>query len=1448
MGYVRLINLVQKKRIEEQDCILGNIIINTFLSHESVNQYGVELISISDSGINIKDTYTISTTYLQTENNQSQVFVSAHVEQEMEKKDIEQNSLNLRKSMADFSNFAYLLIDEIGIVHYSNETAQKMLGIGELGEIDREVLLELEQVFNRVKNEHLNVIDHPISILGKEIFCKFWVDSDHLTGKYHVFIHDLSKKQEEYLTEILINEALGGAKVGAFWNSFNFNDGFINDVLFGMMGLPNDNISDSRKIWEDCIHEDDRPTVFSQENIVRTGQEKFIELTYRYFHPHKGQWMRITTHLKGMDPGIDGHPRILAGVHNDVTELMQAKELLYRSHEDLKETLDSINEAIITLDTEGRVNLINPVAEQLTGWSNEKAVGKSIDQLIRIDGMEVNAISSVINDVIKSQKKYQDDQSELMISRTGNTFHISKSIAPILSKRGEVLGVVLNFRDVSAEYLLGEKMRQIQFAINNSPGGVYFANEKGEFTFANKNILQILSVGEKDLHKKRLSDLLPNFGNHELERTWSILKDKGYSSIEAQLFDPERGQYPVEIRNYLFTYKGQDSIAAFVWDVSEIKALQFNLEQKNITLEYLVESINGIPWRLDYASQDYTYIGPQVKRILGYKKKEWLTFVDWMSRVHPDDRNKVFAYSLSQIQKGNNFTIQYRMISKSGQEIWIRDIVSVIVDENNKPIELVGFMIDISDLKLHENRLAESRKQLVTLTNSVDSMIYMKDDKGELVLANDSYLDFFHVKRKRAIGRNTVSYMPSSLYALIANDEGEVMKSRKSISSEYEFIDHQGDLKILLTNIVPLINENGEVYATCGNAIDITGRKLQEKKLFELNRKFVTHLQNMPMGYVEVDKDLRILDWNKQAEEIFGYEKHEVLGKLVDDLLVASGENEKIGKVLGDLVKGIGGQRSTNKNITNQGQVIDCEWYNTLIHDIDNESIGWASLVQDVTENLRLNMDLKSAKEEAEEANHAKSAFLANVSHEIRTPMNAIIGFSQLLEKLLKEPLQQNYLNSIRISGKTLLNLINNILDLSKIESGRLTLQDSAVDVDALTYELQQVFHHRVTSKDIKYETILNRELPKYILVDELRLQQILLNLISNALKFTEKGKVTVEVDFELGDSDKEINLKINICDTGIGISEDEMESIFEEFYQQGDQDTKKYGGTGLGLTISKRLVELMGGAISVTSELGVGSCFTIVIPNVKVEYTAVENDIIDFKANDVVFDSARILIADDHESNRRMLGDLLKQNSFEIFEAKNGKDAVGQAVKYSPDLIILDLRMPVMNGYEAVQKMKENLKLNAIPIIALTASVFDFDNDKFKQKGFSSCMTKPFVYEDLVTELVKYLPYRIVKKNLISSANKQNSEICLLSKTKKKELHKIYTTELKNHWELLQKLQKRADLIQFSDKVLYYGNQNAMATWVDYGKALASAVETFDVERINILLNEFLRLEEHLN
>jgi len=488
--------------------------------------------------------------------------------------------------------------------------------------------------------------------------------------------------------------------------------------------------------------------------------------------------------------------------------------------------------------------------------------------------------------------------------------------------------------------------------------------------------------------------------------------------------------------------------------------------------------------------------------------------------------------------------------------------------------------------------------------------------------------------------------------------------------------------------------------------------------------------------------------------------------------------------------------------------------------------------------------DLEIARDRAESANKAKSEFLANMSHEIRTPMNAIIGFTELLHERVKEPNLRAFVSTIKSAGNSLLMLINDILDLSKIEAGKINIKLEPVEPQKIFEEIANVFTMSVRNKGLDLVMEVDRNIPHSLLLDSARIRQVLFNLVGNAVKFTDEGYVKIRAVAENENKiHSSVDIRMEVIDSGCGIDSENMKNIFKSFEQQQGQSTQKYGGTGLGLTISRRLTELMGGQLTAKSEVGVGSIFYFVLKKVAVSsLKAADLDSSERKLSEqILFNPARILIVDDIQDNRDLLKEIFEAIGLQSEHAVDGEQAVIMSLAKEFDLVMMDIRMPKMDGYQAsdeIKKAKPNL-----PIIALTASVIRDEYDQKRSQVFDAYLKKPVLKRELVEELKKYLKFEIKTDNQITTDSQitldNSSDFGFDGLTPAVRL--ILSQQFLSVCKGLKKSNSLNQIADFSQQLLLLGEQKHERPLIQYANRLNDATDVFDISKIRYLLNYFI-------
>lgn len=556
--------------------------------------------------------------------------------------------------------------------------------------------------------------------------------------------------------------------------------------------------------------------------------------------------------------------------------------------------------------------------------------------------------------------------------------------------------------------------------------------------------------------------------------------------------------------------------------------------------------------------------------------------------------------------------------------------------------------------------------------------------------------------------------------------------------------------------------------------------RMGTETLKENEKKLRSVIETANDAIITLDGKSTIIGWNNSAQKMFAYTQEEIYGRPLT-VLFSQKQSTVYEKIINDFL--------TEKKISGDGEIVELEGLkkdgNIFPMEFSfsswtiEKNIYFTAFVRNISDRKKLESEIRArqilenthfelveARRLAEESKKTKEQFLANMSHEIRTPMNAIIGMTEILEENNHDEEQKECIEAIRVSADHLLSIINDILDFSKIESGKITFEKHPFKLEKLIEGIIQTLHFTVGKKSISLNYSISKNVPPIIIGDVVRLRQILLNLCSNSIKFTESGSVKIDVQLKEQVNDDYIIL-FTITDTGIGISSDNLPTIFESFVQASRDTTRKYGGTGLGLTITKQLVELQGGSISVKSKQNKGSQFLFTLPLKKGEEDQVASS-----ENEKTFvctglEGIKILAAEDNPMNQILIKKILNKWNLEYDIASNGKIAIEKLSQTDYDIILMDMHMPEMDGYEATEfiRKKMNTPKSLIPIIAVTANALVGEEEKCLAAGMNDYISKPLNKKKLYQKMLK-----LIAKNNVSKAEETIVEIKSETKSKNKK------------------------------------------------------------------------------
>jgi len=801
---------------------------------------------------------------------------------------------------------------------------------------------------------------------------------------------------------------------------------------------------------------------------------------------------------------------------------------------------------------------------------------------------------------------------------------------------------------------------------------------------------------------------------------------------------------------------------------------QEKLEASNADLELFLESSRTAYVKHDFKTGAFE-VSPQFWSLLGRSdSRTGVPTEEMRSLIHPDDQKQLRSVRQTRIADRDGFTMDFRIRCQSGSYIWLQYRGVAQYDEHKEPVHSTGIMTDITQQKAFEAHLERINQRYELAVNATGVGLWEVDMSTNERFVSEKLREIFSFdQNKDPELRSFLDRVHPDDHHLVTDANKLLLETRRSSNVEYRARRDDGSYVWVRNRARAQLNEDGQLVRVAGIIEDISERKQQELELEDKNRAL--GVQNRKLqevndqlakahkaqlksekrferavqasgGYIyETNKDGTFSYLSEQFKDITGHTSEALIGGFITDL-VDDDESRNLKARLTELARQHASSREIEFPIRHkEGHIV---WLNVTAapyFDLDGTFLGYCGSGMDITQRKTRDLELAHARQKADEANRAKSNFLAAMSHEIRTPMNGVLGMAYSLQNTDIDTNQKELVSTIIESGEILLNLLNDILDLSKIEAEQLELEDADFDTKSIFKKCSQLWTPIFAEKSI--ELIIDADLTQAtdLIGDPTRFYQILQNLLSNALKFTDHGQVILRATLE-SETESNVTLRVEVKDSGIGISPEAQRSLFDRFTQADSSIARKYGGSGLGLSISRELVKLMGGDIGVESEPGHGSVFWFTACLEKADGQKDKSTDIEKResANTVRrFDpEAKILVAEDNLVNQKVISAFLKIGGLSADLVENGLDAIEKARSTKYDLILMDIQMPELDGMTATHKIRQlSGHYDSAPVVALTANASLDDQNYYLNSGMNDYVAKPINPEDLFDVIEKYIP-----------------------------------------------------------------------------------------------------------
>ena len=1120
---------------------------------------------------------------------------------------------------------------------------------------------------------------------------------------------------------------------------------YVSPAYEKIWGLTCESLYQNPESWMEKLHPDDRQLVEGSLRAQFKGNP--VKRQYRIIRPD-GQERWIVTSISVVRDDA-GQPLRFIGIAEDISSRKRFEQALIESEARFQAFMNYSPLLAWISDGDGKLLYCNRSVELWSQRAASELIGETIWALHPPDIAQEHLEN--IRDVINTRQVLETNESAFTPDGTLHEFLTYKF--PLIDANGQCLvgGIAADITDRKrAEEALQESQARLEKLTNNVPGSIYAVvlHSDGSISF------EYTSSAVRDIHELEPEQVLENatllFDHmHPDDRaSYSLAVEISAQTLELfrhqwRIITPSGKLKWLQAQSKPERRSNEDIVwYGVVFDISDKKQAEESLRRYERIVSATADAMSLV---------DRNYIYQVVNQ----------TYLAW----HNQPYDEIVGHSVSELLGAQVFenVIKERLnLSLAGQTVQYQDwfeyasvgrrflsvTYSPYLEADNTISGVVVSLRDITELQQAEEALRESEAQLnMIVTNTCDGILIL-DEQGKIGFANPAAVELFNLPPEELIGYP---------WGMPLQETAEI-----------ELMGSKGQIRIAEMKAVRTTWQGESAYVVVLR--DISDRKRAELELQEREYRLRTLADNLPNGLIyqlvqEPNGKVYFSYITAGIERLVGIKPEVVMqdASVLHNLIIEEDRllNEQLTE---ESRRNLSLFEMQMRKRTPIGE-IQWSYVRSAPRRLDDGRTVWDGIEIDITNLKQAEAELAKAKEAAEAANRAKSAFLANMSHELRTPLNGILGYAQILQADKNcTPKQKKGVDIIYQCGTHLLTLINDILDLSKIEAEKLELYPEDFHFPSFLTGVTEIFRLKAAEKSINFTYLALNPLPRVIHADEKRLRQVLMNLLSNAVKFTDTGSVTFKVEVishqpsVIGNREQEqlpitdyrlpitdyplpiIKLRFQIEDTGIGITSEQLEKIFLPFEQVGDS-SRRSEGTGLGLAISQKIVEMMGSQIFVESTPGVGSLFGF---DLDLPEVSTPTQLMSMKTTDNIIgysgSKRKILVVDDHWENRAVIINMLEPLGFELLEATNGQEGLEKAVECNPDLILADLVMPVMDGYQMTQRLRQVPEFQNTTIIAISASVFEAYQQKSQESGCQDFLPKPVQAEELLNKIKSYL------------------------------------------------------------------------------------------------------------
>jgi PAS domain S-box-containing protein len=1006
-------------------------------------------------------------------------------------------------------------------------------------------------------------------------------------------------------------------------------------------------------------------------------------------------------------------------------------EKMLRESEEKYRLLVNLSPDAIIVHSGGKILFANEASLKLIG-------ADSFDQIKDIPVL--NFVHPDYKDAVRKRLKNLFDTGEPTDYSVEKFINFNNEVVDV-----EVIGIPVTFmgkpavqtivRDISARKKAEEALLESENIFNSfleyCPVYFFFKDNEAKPIRLSKNFEQMLGRPVNEAIGKSMYELFPSgLAKKMIDDDLNVIKNnvpvKVVEELNRRIF--ETTKFPIRIKDK------QTYLAGFTVDVTERFKAEEALKESEHRFKQIAEIAGEWIWEVDRNGL-YTYISKMGEVILGYSADEIVGKMHFYDFFIPEKREEMKAAALAAFKARENImNFENENLHRDGHVVILETTGVPMIDEKGNLSGYRGVDTDITNRKRANEELIESKERFKTVFDNTLVGLYRTTPDGNILLVNPTLvkmLGFNSVEELLSRNLEEAGFEPS----YPRKEFTESMEAKGKVEGlESAWIRKDGSTVFIRESAIAIHDRDGRILFYEGNIEDITEHKEMEEKIIESETYYRTLIDISPDGIFTTDMEGNATYASMKTFEIFGVPPDtKILGTSVLNWVEPEYQRIILERIKDIIAGNVAPVNREYRLLKHDRSVFWGELSSSPIIDGKGNPTGLLVVCRDISERKKAEEELVQALDKAEESDRLKTAFLHNISHEIRTPMNAIVGFSALLgEPNVDKSTHDSYIDIIMKSSNHLLSIISDLIDISNIEANIARISKTAVSLNSLLKSMHQQYLPEANLKKIGLFSVpALSENESVIMADSTKLVQIVSNLITNAMKFTRQGKIS------FGYLVKEGMIEFFVADTGIGISEENHQKIFDRFFQVEDPVTKIYEGTGLGLAISKAYVKMMGGEIRLSSSPGVGSTFYFTIPFEKPLDTEPATSSYNKESGFAFPEKRKILVAEDIDSNYKLIGYFLSKTNVDLVRVTNGKEAVEKFLEEKDfDLVLMDIKMPVMDGYTATKLIREtNPK---IPIIAQTA--YADDHLRVKECGFSGFISKPFDKKTLLKIITEFI------------------------------------------------------------------------------------------------------------